>query len=83
MSDDEGIRGSSTTSTETIQPSSPGSTPVTPSGCLPVSSAICSSPALAACAALSPPCCRACPASLSAIRISSPHRAAAGRPGGR
>jgi hypothetical protein len=55
MSADEGIRGSSTTSMETIQPSSPGSTPITPSGCLPVSSAICSSPILAACAALSRP----------------------------
>jgi hypothetical protein len=70
MSLEEGIRGSSTTSTETIQPSWPGSTPVTPSGCLPVSSAICSSPALAACAALSRPrcpCCLASPASLSPI----------------
>jgi len=67
MSLEEGIRGSSTTSTETIQPSSPGSTPVTPSGCLPVSSAICSSPALPACAALSRPCCLASPASLSPI----------------
>ncbi len=76
MSLEDGIRGSSTTSTETIQPSWPGSTPVTPSGCLPVSSAICSRPALAACAALSRPCrpccqrcprCLASPASLSAI----------------
>lgn len=55
MSADEGTRGSSITSTETIQPSSPGSTPVTPSGCLPVSSPIWSSPIRAACAALSRP----------------------------
>ena len=83
MSLEEGIRGSSRTSTETTQPSSPGSTPVTPSGCLPVSPAICSSPALAACAALSRPCCRSCPASLSAIRFSSSPRAAGRRSGGR
>jgi hypothetical protein len=51
MSVEEGIRLSSTTSTPTIQTSSPDSTPVMPSACFPLSSAIwrmASWPALAA-----------------------------------
>src|SRR5215469_16358310 len=44
MSAADGIRWSSITSIVTTQPSSAGSTPLTPSGSLPVSSAICRSP---------------------------------------
>src|SRR5215469_15639158 len=53
MSAAEGIRRSSITSTVTTQPSSAGSTPLTPSGSLPVSSAMCRSPDRPASAAVS------------------------------